>query len=115
MKEQKLVKSLTFGGKRFENCTVKRLRESGVPEEQIDESLDKEMWDEIRNYRDELLRGTDWTLMPDSPLDEDEKSQWIDFRRELRKIPQKNSSPENVEWPALPVEHPSIVKILNHF
>ena len=59
---------------------------------------------EVRSQRDDLLRDSDWTQMPDSPLSESEKEAWKGYRQELRDVPQQEGFPEAVTWPTLPEE-----------
>lgn len=37
-----------------------------------------------RTVRDELLKASDWTQMPDSPLPDSKKVEWATYRQELR-------------------------------
>ena len=41
----------------------------------------------LKNIRDILLNECDFTLVPDSPLSEEDKNAWIVFRQELRDFP----------------------------
>ena len=53
----------------------------------------------IRNIRDALLSGSDWTQLPDSPAD---KAAWATYRQELRDITTTYPSPDEVVWPTPP-------------
>lgn len=53
----------------------------------------------VRSVRDELLTFSDWTQMPDSPLDESTKASWATYRTELRDIPLQEGFPLNITWP----------------
>ena len=53
----------------------------------------------VRSVRDELLTLSDWTQMPDSPLDESTKASWATYRTELRDIPLQEGFPLNITWP----------------
>lgn len=57
---------------------------------------------EVREQRDHLLKDSDWTQMPDSPLSESEKESWKTYRQELRDVPQQRGFPEYVDWPEEP-------------
>lgn len=59
-------------------------------------------WDAVRVKRDGLLSGSDWTQMPDAPLNEAEKQAWAGYRQTLRDIPQDFASPDAVVWPSAP-------------
>ena len=51
---------------------------------------------EIRSKRDQLLTASDWTQMPDSPLSQEQKTKWTQYRQYLRDIPQQDEFP-NIE------------------
>lgn len=50
----------------------------------------------FRLIRDRLLKASDWTQVPDSPLSESDKIAWRAYRQELRDLPQ--NYPENVPF-----------------
>ena len=60
---------------------------------------------EVYVKRHVLLKQSDWTQLPDSPLDEDQKKMWRKYRQELRDIT-FNMGPD-MKWP----EKPSILSI----
>ena len=66
--------------------------------------LDKEsLHGYIRKMRNSFLSKTDWTQSPDSPLSQDKKSEWKQYRQELRDLPLENvTSLEDVVWPTPP-------------
>ena len=43
----------------------------------------------LRNIRNQLLEESDWTQMSDSPLSTEKKTEWQDYRQELRDITKK--------------------------
>ena len=47
----------------------------------------------LRWQRENLLKESDWTQMPDSPLSESKKTEWATYRQVLRDLP-KNSNPK---------------------
>ena len=60
--------------------------------------------DIMRKKRNRLLDESDWTQMPDNPLDGDKVLLWKKYRQELRDLP-STVSPENIEaadWPVPP-------------
>ena len=59
-------------------------------------------WSDIRAERDSLLAASDWTQMPDSPLNGEQKNAWADYRQELRDLPQSFATPDEVIWPEAP-------------
>lgn len=57
-------------------------------------------WDIIREQRTARLSATDWTQLSDSPLSEEEKNAYVDYRQKLRDITLQ-PDPFNIEWPQL--------------
>lgn len=53
----------------------------------------------IRIKRNSLLAGSDWTQIPDAPVD---KNAWAEYRQALRDLPQNTIDPENPVWPTPP-------------
>ena len=56
----------------------------------------------LRAQRDALLSACDWTLMNDSTLSSDKKTEWQTYRTALRNIPQQSGFPDTVNWPSKP-------------
>lgn len=58
-------------------------------------------WDTIRTKRDQIIRDTDWTMIPDASIDQ---AQWAAYRQILRDLPQTYAAtgPESVIWPTAP-------------
>ena len=57
--------------------------------------------DQRRQERAKLLRGTDWTQLPDSPLTSGEREAWADYRQALRDLPAQPGFPD-CDWPIAP-------------
>lgn len=57
-----------------------------------------------RGMRDNLLANSDWTQMPDSPLNNEEKTNWQTYRQELRDLFNNftYTNLEDVNWPTPP-------------
>ena len=58
------------------------------------------LWDNLRVYRNILLKESDYTQLPDFP--EAKKVEWATYRQALRDIPQTYATPEEVIWPTKP-------------
>jgi len=56
---------------------------------------------ETRLKRNSLLAETDWTQVPDSPVN---KKAWADYRQALRDITSQKGYPLDVVWPEPPEE-----------
>lgn len=55
-----------------------------------------------RTRRDQLLSSSDWTVLPDSPLSSEKKTEWQTYRQALRDIPESSGFPHNITWPTKP-------------
>ena len=53
----------------------------------------------VRFIRNETLKNSDWTQLPDSPVD---SVDWAAYRQDLRDIPQQVGFPWTVTWPTEP-------------
>ncbi|WP_420885022.1 phage tail assembly chaperone [Alloalcanivorax xenomutans] len=58
-----------------------------------------------RRHRNGLLRGCDWTQVPDSPLGESERQEWQMYRQALREVPEQEGFPTEINWPASPASN----------
>lgn len=56
----------------------------------------------VRMRRTRLLSESDWTQLPDSPLDAETKLAWRICREALRMVPEQTGFPWDVEWPEQP-------------
>lgn len=56
-------------------------------------------WDYVRSKRQELLMSTDWTQLPDVPLET--KTAWATYRQALRDVTEQ-PDPFNIVWPEKP-------------
>ena len=53
----------------------------------------------IRQERDQKLQESDWTQVPDAPVDQ---VAWADYRAQLRLITEQPRFPDKVTWPVEP-------------
>jgi len=58
-------------------------------------------WDEVRKEREQLLKESDWTQLPDSPITGSKLTEWQNYRQSLRDIT-KEPNPFNITWPTIP-------------
>ena len=58
-------------------------------------------WDDIRTKRDQLIKDSDWTALPDATVNQ---AAWAQYRQILRDLPQTYAAtgPESVVWPEPP-------------
>jgi len=52
-----------------------------------------------RTQRDALLSESDWTQVPDAPVDQ---AAWAEYRQALRDLPQQAGFPTEITWPQKP-------------
>lgn len=66
------------------------------------EETDEDRMCELRIIRNNALRSSDWTQMPDAPFTDAKKAEWATYRQELRDITNTYSNCEDVVWPTKP-------------
>ena len=57
-------------------------------------------WRVLRENRNQLLSGTDWTMLMDAPVAN--QKAWRDYRQALRDLPSNTTDPANPVWPTIP-------------
>lgn len=70
--------------------------------EEIAENKAEELvtaWHYLRQIRNGLLAGSDWTVLSDSPTS---TAAWKAYRQALRDLPANTTDPFNVVWPTPP-------------
>lgn len=94
--------TVTEGTPVFENGNWKQtwIISNNTPEE-IDQRLEEQKLI-MRQYRNSFLFLSDWTQMPDSPLDTEKKEAWRDYRQKLRDISEQPEFPWAISWPTCP-------------
>ena len=67
-------------------------------------TLDAKASETNRKTRNDLLVGSDWTQMNDSPLTNEQKTAWATYRQELRDISDLDAWPNlgDDDWPVAP-------------
>lgn len=56
-------------------------------------------WDAFRRERNARLSASDWTQVPDAPVD---RTAWAAYRQALRDLPDNTTDPRNPVWPVPP-------------
>jgi hypothetical protein len=56
-------------------------------------------WEQVRLWRNVQLNQTDWTQLPDAPVD---KNAWAEYRQALRDLPAQGGKADEVELPTKP-------------
>jgi hypothetical protein len=64
------------------------------------EEMLEEWWHErMRNHRDRLLKESDWTQLPDAPVD---REAWATYRQTLRDFPATWTAGPEADFPDTP-------------
>lgn len=59
----------------------------------------------LRDKRNQKLKISDWTQMPDSPLSNEKKLEWATYRQQLRDLPvgyTDENEWSDIVWPTKP-------------
>lgn len=68
----------------------------------VPEPTTEEIAAQVRAKRDALLAETDFLMMPDYPLGEEDSAALKAYRQELRDVPTQDGFPTEVTWPDFP-------------
>ena len=68
----------------------------------VPEPTTEEIAAQVRAKRDALLAETDFLMMPDYPLGEEDATVLKAYRQDLRDVPTQEGFPSEVAWPELP-------------
>lgn len=63
------------------------------------ELIDK--WDAVRKTRDVYIRETDFTQLPDTPITDKSRAEFVEYRKQLRNITNQ-PDPFDIMWPEKP-------------
>jgi len=72
-----------------------------IPQSEQEQEEISWAWDDLRARRGSLLAKSDWTQVPDAPV---EQAAWATYRQELRDLPANTDDPREVVWPQQPSE-----------
>lgn len=94
----------------YEKCVINKpagkvvlLDDSGMPYLSDPEQPSEELLSGIvRLKRNTLLGACDWTVLPDAPVSESKRSEWIEYRMALRDITEQPGFPASIVWPESP-------------
>lgn len=60
------------------------------------------VWDRLRLRRDRELAESDWTQLPDTPVN---AKKWSEYRQKLRDLPANTDDPRLAVWPQQPTSY----------
>ena len=63
------------------------------------DATNEQKWEQIKLWRNAELAATDWTQLPDSPVN---KTAWATYRQSLRDIPAQNVKADDAVFPVKP-------------
>jgi septation ring formation regulator EzrA len=75
---------------------------NGKTKQEVEQEKINQEWIRIRNKRDNLLKETDYLIMPDYLITDEDRILVENYRNELRNIPQNYSNPFEVVFPEKP-------------
>jgi hypothetical protein len=56
-------------------------------------------WEQVKNWRNTQLAQSDWTQLPDAPVD---KEAWATYRQALRDLPAQGGLADEAVFPVAP-------------
>ena len=63
------------------------------------DATNEQKWEQIKLWRNNELAKTDWTQLPDAPVD---KAAWATYRQALRDLPAQGGKADDAEFPTAP-------------
>lgn len=57
---------------------------------------------DARIQRNQLLKSSDWTQIPDTPFTSEQRQLWTTYRQALRDLPSQTGYPRSIVWPTPP-------------
>jgi hypothetical protein len=63
------------------------------------EATNEQKWKQIKRWRNAQLAASDWTQLPDAPVN---KAAWAEYRQALRDLPAQGGSADDAEFPTAP-------------
>jgi hypothetical protein len=70
-----------------------------TPSSDFPDATDEQVWDQFRLWRAQELAATDFTQLPDAPVD---AAVWAVYRQALRHAPQQHTDPRALSLPDRP-------------
>jgi len=75
----------------------------GEESDPVSPTTDNQTSSEIQWARTlQLLRDSDWSMLPDVPMTNGKKTEWLEYRKALREIKLQVGFPDSIRWPAKP-------------
>ena len=91
---------------RFDPPLLDTIMASGGEYELVDDQppapTPPDPWQVLRGRRDQALRASDWSQLPDAPLSAAQRAAWSAYRQALRDLPANTTDPTAPAWPTAP-------------
>ena len=94
-----IIDYLEYNGAKYYGIDT---QSSPLPSDVLNNALLKQGWAKVRTRRDELLHASDYAVMPDYPLTDEQLAAVKQYRQALRDIPETADDPDAIEWPEKP-------------
>jgi hypothetical protein len=66
---------------------------------QFPDATNEQKWEQIKLWRNAKLAQSDWTQLPDAPVN---KEAWATYRQALRDLPGQGGKADDAEFPTAP-------------
>jgi len=63
------------------------------------DATNEQKWEQIKSWRNAELAASDWTQLPDAPVN---REVWAIYRQELRDLPAQGGSADEAVFPVAP-------------
>jgi hypothetical protein len=63
------------------------------------DATNEQKWEQIKLWRNAKLAQSDWTQLPDTPVD---KTSWATYRQALRDLPAQGGLADEADFPVKP-------------
>jgi hypothetical protein len=63
------------------------------------DATNEQKWEQIRLWRNAKLSESDWTQLPDAPVNQ---AAWATYRQALRDLPAQGGKADDAEFPSAP-------------
>ena len=93
MAEYKIVNGLKV------ELTPEEIAEKQALEKTWEDGKEERAWKALRETRNQLLKDSDWTQIPDCTVDQ---AAWATYRQALRDLPENTADVFNPVWPTKP-------------
>ena len=78
-----------------------------IQQQEWEKECTESLWGNVRTERDRRLVVTDYTDLPNTPLTDECRANFINYRQQLRNITKTQTDPLNIVWPTIPTYIPN--------